>query len=129
MLMAIKQLTSSICKRRGDFTSAKQLRKCASNTIIWVLNRGAKAEGIGGRLGLGKPHKVLLSYKNILAQASCRQISESFSGNPQPKTILNSASVIFTDTVETGEKGLVHNLEKNDIAIVVVVVVVAVAVA
>ena len=110
MLMAIEQLTSSICERRGDFTSAKQLRKCASNTIIWVLNRGAKAEDIGGRFVLGRPHRVLLSYKNILAQASCRQISESFSGNPQPKTILNSASVIFTDTVETEGKGLVHNL-------------------
>ena len=108
--------------REKDFTTlgGGGLRKCALkskcafqiviNTIIWVLNRGAKAEGIGGRLVLGKPHKVLLSYKNILAQASCRQISESFSGNPQPKTLLNSASVIFTDTVETGEKGLVHNL-------------------
>ena len=65
MLMAIEQLTSSICERRGDFTSAKQLRKCASNTIIWVLNRGAKAEDIGARLVLGRPHSVLLSYNMV----------------------------------------------------------------
>ena len=110
MLMIIKQLTSSICEQRGDFTSAKQLRKCASNTIIWVLNRGAKAGDIGGSLVLGRPHRVLLSYENILPQASFRQISESFSGNPQPKTMLNSASVIVTDIVEKGGKGLGHNL-------------------
>ena len=38
----VKQLTSFIWW--GIFTSAKQLRKCASNTVIWVFQRGAAAE-------------------------------------------------------------------------------------
>ena len=29
------------------FTSVKQPRKCASNTVIWELRRGATAEDIG----------------------------------------------------------------------------------
>ena len=32
----------------GRFTSVKQLRKCASNTVIQVLQRGAEAEDLGG---------------------------------------------------------------------------------
>ena len=33
----------------------KQLRKCASDTIIWVLQRGAKAEGLGEGSVQGRP--------------------------------------------------------------------------
>ena len=40
----------------------KQLRKCASDTIIWVLQRGAKAEGLGEGSVQGRPQRVLLGY-------------------------------------------------------------------
>ena len=42
--------------------SAKQLRNCASNTIVYVLQRGAKAEDMERRLVLGMSHGVLLGY-------------------------------------------------------------------
>ena len=45
-------------------TSVKQLRKNASDTIIYVsiLQRGATAEDMGEVSVLGRPHRVLLSY-------------------------------------------------------------------
>lgn len=45
----IRSLTSSIWWERYMFTFVKQLRKCTSDTITWVLQRGAKAEDKGGR--------------------------------------------------------------------------------
>ena len=42
--------------------SAKQLRNCASNTIVYVLQRGAKAKDMERRLVLGMSHGVLLGY-------------------------------------------------------------------
>lgn len=49
VLTVIKSLTSSI--RWVVFTSVKQLRKCASDSVIWVLHRGATAEGRPGAGG------------------------------------------------------------------------------
>ena len=43
--------------------SLKQLRECASDAITEVvLQRGAKAEDMGERSVLGRPHRVLLGY-------------------------------------------------------------------
>jgi hypothetical protein len=36
----------------GVLASVKQLGKCASDTVIWVLQRGAKAEAMGKGLFL-----------------------------------------------------------------------------
>ena len=56
----------------GVLASVKQLRKCALYTVIWVLQRGAKAEDMGEGSVLGRPHRVMLSYsrKKILSQTS-----------------------------------------------------------
>ena len=43
-------------------TSVKQLRKCASHTVIQVLQRGAEAEDMGEGSVLGRPHWILLGY-------------------------------------------------------------------
>ena len=42
--------------------SVKQLRKCASDSIISVLQRGATAEDMGEGSVPGRPHRFLLSY-------------------------------------------------------------------
>ena len=44
------------------FASVKQLRKCPSDTIIWVLQRGATAEDMWE----GRPPRVLLGYMPYL---------------------------------------------------------------
>jgi len=52
--------------RGAGFISVKQLRKCASDTIIWVLQRGAEAEGM--REGLsweGSLGSCLVTYKTL----------------------------------------------------------------
>lgn len=57
VLMAIKQWTSSTWW--WVFTSAKQLRKCTSSTVIWKLQSGAEAEVMGEDLSSpSPPHKV-----------------------------------------------------------------------
>jgi len=38
---------------RGVFISAKQFRKCGLNPIIYILQRGAKAEDMGGNRDQG----------------------------------------------------------------------------
>ena len=53
VLMAIKQWTSST--RWRVFTSAKQLRKCTSSTVIWKLQSGAEAEVTGEDLSSPPP--------------------------------------------------------------------------
>ena len=50
----------------AGFISVKQLRKCESDTIIWVLQRGAEAEGM--REGLsweGSLGSCLVTYKTL----------------------------------------------------------------
>ena len=49
--------------------SVKQLRKCPSDTIIWVLQRGAPAEGVGEGSVPGRPPRVLLHYSFCLVDA------------------------------------------------------------
>ena len=44
--------------------SVKELRKCASDTVIWVLPRGARAEDMGEGSVLGRTHRVLLRYNS-----------------------------------------------------------------
>ena len=66
--------TSSIWGDRW-FPPAKQLRKRASDTVIYVLQRGAKAEGIASGDGQraaagwgsipGRPHRVLLIVQSL----------------------------------------------------------------
>ena len=46
--------------------SVKQLRKCASDTVTWVLQRGAIAGDLGEGSVPGRPPRVLLSYSQIL---------------------------------------------------------------
>ena len=67
ILVVIKSLTSSILW--VVFTSVKQLRKCASASIIWVLHRGATAEAMRGTGGVcpEEAHRVLLSRTGLLA--------------------------------------------------------------
>ena len=48
------------------FTSVKQLRKRASGGVIWVFQRGAKAEVRGEGLAPDRPHWVLLGYISSL---------------------------------------------------------------
>ena len=50
-------------------TSVKDLRKCASNTIIYVLKREAKAENMGKGSGPRRPHKVMLDISFCLPRA------------------------------------------------------------
>ena len=45
-----------------DLASIKQLRKCASDTVIQVRQRGAKAEDMGEGVCPGKTHRILLDY-------------------------------------------------------------------
>ena len=47
----------------GVLASIKQLWKCASDTTIYTLQRGAKAEDIGEGSVPESPHRVLLGYK------------------------------------------------------------------
>ena len=42
------------------FTSLKELSKCAPRVIIQLLQKGAKAEDMGDKAALGRPHRVLL---------------------------------------------------------------------
>ena len=67
ILVVIKLLTASIWW--VVFTSVKQLRKCASDSIIWVLHRGATAEAMRGTGGVcpEEAHRVLLSQTGLLA--------------------------------------------------------------
>ena len=53
----------------GISASVKQLRKCASDTIRWVLQGGATAEDMGEEVC---PPRVLLGYRflNIFAISS-----------------------------------------------------------
>ena len=44
----------------------KQLRKSVSDTIIWVLQRSAKAEGMGDQSVLRRPQRALLCYHSPL---------------------------------------------------------------
>ena len=46
----------------GVLASVTQLRKCASDTVIWILQRGAKAEDMGEGSVPGRSHGVLLGY-------------------------------------------------------------------
>ena len=47
----------------GVLVSVKQLRKCTSDIVISVLQRGAKAEDMQEGSVPGRPHRVLFSYK------------------------------------------------------------------
>ena len=55
--------------------ASEKLREYASDTIIWVLQRGATAEGMGEGSVPGRPRKVLLIYKSS-DWIGNRQISE-----------------------------------------------------
>ena len=46
----------------GILTSVKQLRKCASGTVIWILERGVKADDMGEGSVPGRSHRVLHGY-------------------------------------------------------------------
>ena len=48
-----------------DLASIKQLRKCASATIIWVLHKGATTEVMREEPAQGRPQRVLLGYRKM----------------------------------------------------------------
>ena len=58
-------------------SSVKQLRKCASDTIIWVLQSGATAEDVAEGSVPGRPHRVLLGY---IRSTKCENSHQEFSG-------------------------------------------------
>ena len=46
----------------GGLASVKQLRKCASGTVIWILERGVKADDMWEGSVPGRSHSVLHGY-------------------------------------------------------------------
>ena len=57
----------------GLLASAKLSKKCASDTIIWILQRGAKVEYMGGGIGPGK----VVKGPNWLQNSHCQSIRKS----------------------------------------------------
>ena len=52
----------------GVLAPVKKLRKYGSDTIILVLQRGAKAEHMGEGSVPGRPHRVLLCHTGLVSQ-------------------------------------------------------------
>ena len=50
--------------------SIKQLRKATSDTIVLVLQRGAKAEDLGEGAPQGRPQGVMLGYSISLCHGT-----------------------------------------------------------
>ena len=76
------------------FISVKQLRKRAAGRVIWVLQRGAKAEVRGEGLAPDRPHWVLLGCISRLdggqSPTQPGPLRRSFSPRPGPQDMVSA---------------------------------------
>lgn len=94
----------------GVLASVKQLRKCAPDIVIWVLQRGVKAEDMGDGVCPRKaPGGSLLSYNGRIGRKNLGEAQKAIEKIPKRTRLLKtnwlilycSQTLYSPETVET----------------------------